>query len=77
METSWHSRPASLGTHCKMPTSAARRPAVQALTLSGSLMGPQELQVAPSRTAIVPVKTDFLPSSVLEREAVARTVSTL
>lgn len=30
--------------------------------------------MSPSKTAIVPVKTDFLPSSVSEREAMARTV---
>ena len=50
------------------------RPPAQALAKSGSVLGLYQLRVSPSKTAIVPVKSDFLPTSVAEREAVARTV---
>ena len=48
--------------------------AVQALKLNGSLLGCHRLRVTPSKTAIVPVKSDFLPRTDLERALCARTV---
>ncbi|GAB4821895.1 hypothetical protein N2152v2_008941 [Parachlorella kessleri] len=46
----------------------------QALAKSGQVLGLYQLRVSPSKTAIVPVKTDYLPTSETEREAVARTI---
>ncbi len=48
--------------------------AMQALKLNGSLLGCHRLRVTPSKTAIVPVKSDFLPRTDLERALCARTV---
>ncbi|CAK0784249.1 hypothetical protein CVIRNUC_007453 [Coccomyxa viridis] len=47
---------------------------MQALKLNGSLLGCHRLRVTPSKTAIVPVKSDFLPRTDLERALCARTV---
>ena len=47
---------------------------LQALKLNGSLLGCHRLRVTPSKTAIVPVKSDFLPRTDLERALCARTV---
>ena len=46
----------------------------EALKLTGSLLGECVIRVSPSKTAIIPVKDQFLPRSEREREAVARTV---
>lgn len=46
----------------------------QALCKSGAVLGSMPLRVCPSKTAIVPVRDDYLPSSKEELEAVARTV---
>lgn len=48
--------------------------AKEALSLSGSTLGESTIRVSPSKTAIIPVKDQFLPRSEREREAVARTV---
>ena len=47
---------------------------LQALKLNGSLLGCHRLRVTPSKTAIVPVKSDFLPRTDQERALCARTV---
>jgi hypothetical protein len=63
---------------CPLPlTTPARLPArrtLQALGLSGSLLGDFPIRVSPSKTAIVPVNNTYLPKSTEERELVARTV---
>ena len=46
----------------------------EALSLTGSTLGESTIRVSPSKTAIIPVKDQFLPRSEREREAVARTV---
>lgn len=48
--------------------------AKEALKLTGSILGECAIRVSPSKTAIIPVKDQFLPRSEREREAVARTV---
>lgn len=48
--------------------------AKEALKLSGSVLGECAVRVSPSKTAIIPVKDQFLPRSEREREAVARTI---
>ena len=48
--------------------------ALQALQLNWSLLGSHRLRVTPSKTAIVPVKSDFLPRTKEERALCARTV---
>lgn len=47
---------------------------VQALKLNGTVLGSHRLRVTPSKTAIVPVKSDFLPRTKEERALCARTV---
>ncbi len=47
---------------------------MQALQLNWSLLGSHRLRVTPSKTAIVPVKSDFLPRTKEERALCARTV---
>ena len=58
----------------KRLAASAAAVAVQALKLNGSLLGCHRLRVTPSKTAIVPVKSDFLPRTDLERALCARTV---
>lgn len=45
-----------------------------ALKLSGSMLGESTIRVSPSKTAIIPVKDQFLPRSERERDLVAKTV---
>ena len=47
---------------------------MQAITKNGSVLGQFPLRVLPSKTAIVPVKTEYLPRTSAERELCARTV---
>lgn len=47
---------------------------LQALKLNASILGSHRLRVTPSKTAIVPVKSDFLPRTTEERALCARTV---
>ncbi|CAL5229918.1 g13341 [Coccomyxa viridis] len=47
---------------------------MKALQLNWSLLGSHRLRVTPSKTAIVPVKSDFLPRTKEERALCARTV---
>lgn len=48
--------------------------AKEAIKLTGSMLGECAIRVSPSKTAIIPVKDQFLPRSERERELVARTV---
>lgn len=48
--------------------------AKEAIKLTGSVLGECAIRVSPSKTAIIPVKDQFLPRSERERELVARTV---
>jgi RNA recognition motif-containing protein len=48
--------------------------AKEAIKLTGSVLGESAIRVSPSKTAIIPVKDQFLPRSERERELVARTV---
>jgi RNA recognition motif-containing protein len=45
-----------------------------ALKLTGSMLGESTIRVSPSKTAIIPVKDQFLPRSERERDLVAKTV---
>ena len=45
-----------------------------ALKLTGSVLGESTIRVSPSKTAIIPVKDQFLPRSERERDLVAKTV---
>jgi hypothetical protein len=47
---------------------------LQALTKSGYLLGNHYIRVMPSKTAIVPVKQEYLPRSLEDQVKVARTV---
>lgn len=48
--------------------------AEKALSKSGTLLGQYPLRVLPSKTAIVPVKNEYLPRTAEEREQCGRTV---
>lgn len=48
--------------------------AKEAIKLTGNMLGECAIRVSPSKTAIIPVKDQFLPRSERERELVARTV---
>ena len=48
--------------------------AVQALHLNGTVLGDYPLKVLPSKTAIVPVNTQYLPKTTTEREKCSRTI---
>ena len=47
---------------------------MQALHLNGTVLGDYPLRVLPSKTAIVPVNTQYLPKTTTEREKCSRTV---
>ena len=47
---------------------------LQALTRNGIVLGTYPLKVLPSKTAIVPVNTQYLPRTTEERELCGRTV---
>lgn len=46
----------------------------QALACNGTILGDFPLRILPSKTAIVPVNSQYLPKSVSEREKVVRTI---
>ena len=47
---------------------------LQALQLNGTVLGDYALRVLPSKTAIVPVNTQYLPKTTSEREKCSRTI---
>lgn len=47
---------------------------LQALQLNGTVLGDYPLKVLPSKTAIVPVNTQYLPKTTTEREKCSRTI---
>lgn len=47
---------------------------MQALQLNGTVLGDYPLKVLPSKTAIVPVNTQYLPKTTTEREKCSRTI---
>jgi RNA recognition motif-containing protein len=50
------------------------RAAKSALKLSGTVLGESVIRVSPSKTAIIPVKDQFLPRSERERDLVSKTI---